>query len=55
MEHPPPENFPMSMQISHDPVGAWRHEDPLAVRGLAALELRSAGVATPRSWTNPVF
>ena len=42
-------------EISHDPVGAWRHEDPLAVRGLAALELRSAGVATPRSWTNPVF
>jgi hypothetical protein len=39
-------------EVSHDPVGAWRHEDPLAVRGLAALELRSACVATPRYWTN---
>ncbi len=32
-------------EVSHDPVGAWRHQDPVAVRGLAALELRSAGVA----------
>jgi hypothetical protein len=32
-------------EISPDPVGAWRHQDPTAVRGLAALELRSAGVA----------
>ena len=32
-------------EVSHDPVGAWRREDPMAVRGLAALELRSAGVA----------
>jgi hypothetical protein len=39
-------------EISHDPVGAWRREDPVAVRGLAALELRSAGVASPRYWTN---
>ena len=31
--------------VSDDPVGAWRHEDPVAIRGLAALELRSAGVA----------
>ena len=30
--------------VSMDPVGAWRHEDPAAVRGLAALELRSAGI-----------
>ena len=30
--------------INADPVGAWRREDPLAIRGLAALELRSAGV-----------
>lgn len=38
-------------EVSADPVGAWRREDPNAVRGLAALELRSAGVAragTPR-------
>lgn len=40
-------------QVSLDPVGAWRREDPLAVRGLAALELRSAGVAVPRYWRNP--
>ncbi len=32
-------------EVSADPVGAWRREDPAAVRGLAALELRSAGVA----------
>jgi hypothetical protein len=32
-------------EISPDPVGAWRHHDPAAVRGLAALELRSAGLA----------
>ncbi|OBI49376.1 hypothetical protein A5707_17045 [Mycobacterium kyorinense] len=30
--------------VSPDPVGAWRREDPAAIRGLAALELRSAGV-----------
>lgn len=32
-------------EVSEDPVGAWRRQDPTAVRGLAALELRSAGVA----------
>jgi hypothetical protein len=30
--------------ISADPVGAWRSYDAVAIRGLAALELRSAGV-----------
>ena len=30
--------------VSPDPVGAWRREDPFAIRGLAALELRAAGV-----------
>ncbi len=30
--------------VSVDPVGAWRREDPIAVRGLANLELRSAGL-----------
>jgi hypothetical protein len=30
--------------ISPDPVGGWRHEDPVTMRALAALELRSAGV-----------
>jgi hypothetical protein len=30
--------------ISADPVGAWRNYDALAIHGLAALELRSAGV-----------
>jgi hypothetical protein len=28
-----------------DPVGAWRREDAAAIHGLAALELRAAGVA----------
>ena len=32
-------------EVTDDPVGAWRRQDPTAVRGLAALELRSAGVA----------
>jgi hypothetical protein len=36
--------------VSLDPVGAWRREDVIAIRGLAALELRSAGVRTPRTW-----
>jgi len=31
--------------VSPDPVGAWRIGDPGAIRGLAALELRSAGIA----------
>ena len=30
--------------ITPDPAGAWRNLDPIAIRGLAALELRSAGV-----------
>ena len=39
-------NRPLSKlaAVSMDPVGAWRREDPAAVRGLAALELRSAGI-----------
>lgn len=32
-------------EVSPDPVGAWRRLDPAAVQGLAALELRSAGVS----------
>jgi hypothetical protein len=31
--------------VSADPVGAWRREDFDAIRGLAALELRSAGIS----------
>jgi hypothetical protein len=30
--------------VSLDPVGAWRRDDIIAIRGLAALELRSAGI-----------
>lgn len=30
--------------VSADPVGAWRRADPAAIHGLAAVELRSAGV-----------
>lgn len=36
-------------EVNADPVGAWRRQDPLTVRGLAALELRSAGVAPAMS------
>jgi len=32
------------VSVSPDPVRAWRHEDPYAIAGLAALELRAAGV-----------
>ena len=35
--------------INADPVGAWRREDPVAISGLAALELRAAGVARVRT------
>ena len=31
--------------VSIDPVGAWRRDDAIAVRGLANLELRSAGIS----------
>jgi hypothetical protein len=31
--------------VTPDPVGAWRAADPRAIHGLAALELRSAGIA----------
>jgi hypothetical protein len=31
--------------VSIDPVGAWRRDDAVAVRGLANLELRSAGIS----------
>lgn len=34
--------------VSIDPVGAWRREDPIAIYGLAALELRSAGISPRR-------
>jgi hypothetical protein len=30
--------------VSSDPVGGWRHEDPMVIRGLAALELKAAGI-----------
>lgn len=33
------------MAVSMDPVNAWRRDDEIAVRGLADLELRAAGVA----------
>jgi hypothetical protein len=34
--------------IHADPVGAWRSHDTVAIRGLAALELRAAGVQRRR-------
>ena len=38
------------VSVSPDPVGAWRREDPFAITGLAALELRAVGVG-PRVLT----
>ncbi|HYB34965.1 MAG TPA: hypothetical protein VEF72_03685 [Mycobacterium sp.] len=34
-------------KVDADPVGAWRREDPVTIGGLAALELRSAGMRAP--------
>jgi len=34
--------------VSNDPAGAWRNQDAVAIRGLAALELRAAGVRIRR-------
>ncbi|MCV7075303.1 hypothetical protein [Mycobacterium szulgai] len=34
--------------VSADPVGGWRQEDPAIIRGLAALELRAAGISLRR-------
>jgi hypothetical protein len=36
--------LPKLAAISTDPVGAWRDLDPVAIRGLAALELRASGI-----------
>jgi len=33
--------------LGEDPVGGWRREDPVTIRALAALELRSAGIRVP--------
>jgi hypothetical protein len=40
--------LPKLAAISEDPVGAWRSQDAVAIRGMAALELRSAGVRIKR-------
>jgi hypothetical protein len=39
-------NRPLAKLVSvdDDPVGAWRSKDAVAIRGLAALELRAAGI-----------
>lgn len=34
--------------VNADPVGAWRREDPIAIGGLAALEMRGAGISPRR-------
>ncbi len=36
--------LPKLAAISSDPAGAWRNQDPAAIRGLAALELRASGI-----------
>lgn len=35
-------------KVSLDPAGAWRREEVAVIRGLAALELRAAGIASGR-------
>ncbi|BBZ47296.1 hypothetical protein MPRM_45770 [Mycobacterium parmense] len=35
-------------EVGADPVGGWRREDPVTIRALAALELRSAGIRIRR-------
>jgi hypothetical protein len=40
--------LPKLAAIHEDPVAAWRNDDTIAIRGLAALELRSAGVRIKR-------
>ncbi|MET0896644.1 MAG: hypothetical protein ABWY45_01910 [Mycobacterium sp.] len=39
--------LPKLASVSIDPVGAWRRDDVVTIRGLAALELRAAGVRPP--------
>ena len=36
--------LPQLAAINPDPVGAWRSQDRMAIRGLAALELRATGI-----------
>jgi hypothetical protein len=37
------------LRVSPDPAAAWRRDDRDAIRGLAALELRSLGLRAPRT------
>ncbi|MDF2826294.1 MAG: putative conserved transrane protein [Mycobacterium sp.] len=39
--------LPKLASVSLDPVGAWRRDDVVTIRGLAALELRAAGIRSP--------
>ncbi|MFZ0835313.1 MAG: hypothetical protein WAM92_20015 [Mycobacterium sp.] len=43
------------VSVSPDPVRAWRQEDPYAIAGLAALELRAAGVGRGGLTRGPRF
>lgn len=42
--------LPQLLSVSADPIASWRQADPVAIRELAALELRSAGLRAPRAW-----
>ncbi|MFI7589349.1 hypothetical protein ACIB24_19965 [Spongisporangium articulatum] len=46
--------LPKLVKVSHDPVQAWREGDEAVIRALASMELRSAGLAVPRSWKKAV-
>ena len=42
--------LPRLLSVSADPIESWRRADPVVIRALAGMELRSAGLHTPRSW-----
>ncbi|MBA0047943.1 hypothetical protein [Mycobacteroides sp. LB1] len=36
--------------VTADPVAAWRAQDTASIRGLAAVELKAAGIGPPKTW-----
>ena len=46
--------LPRLLTVSPDPIDSWRQADPVAIRALAAMELHSAGLNTPRAWRKAV-
>lgn len=46
--------LPELLSVSADPIESWRQADPGAIRALAAMELRSAGLRAPKTWRKAV-